>query len=88
MEYSDYGPLLRLLKEVQKVETCVNMKLARFMCKRILLAVKYMHKRRFAHLDIKHENILLDKNLQPKLSGFGLSAELKEELNGFVEPLK
>ena len=47
----------------------------------ILSALKYLHSKRVAHRNIKPDNILLDENNNIKISGFGISALLKEENN-------
>ena len=33
----------------------------------------YLHQKHIVHLDLKPANILLDVNMVPKISGFGLS---------------
>lgn len=47
----------------------------------VCVAVEFMHDRNFLHLDLRPENILLDQDLNAKLSGFGLSRECH---GGFV----
>lgn len=53
---------------------------ARFYIYQILLALSYCHKKNIVHCDIKMENILLDKNMRPKLTDFGYSRFLDEPL--------
>ncbi len=48
---------------------------AKRMLKGIAAAVKYLHDNNIVHRDIKLENILLDKNLVPKLSDFGFARD-------------
>lgn len=43
------------------------------MFRKILEAVAYLHEEDIAHCDIKLENILLDKNMNPKLCDFNLA---------------
>ena len=58
-----------------------NNSLSKFELGKIFLeiceAVKEMHRNGLVHRDIKPENILLDENLNPKLSDFGWSAMIK-----------
>ena len=49
------------------------MKLARFWFRHILKGLQFMHSRDFVHLDIKHDNILLDRKNIPKLADFGFT---------------
>ena len=44
---------------------------------KILEAIKYLHQKGISHGDIKTENILLDKDLSPKLCDFGYSKTTK-----------
>lgn len=39
-------------------------------------AVRYMHNKNFSHLDIKLENILLDKYFNIKLADMGVAHQL------------
>ena len=48
----------------------VSETLAAFWFKRILEGVGFMHSRGFVHLDLKHDNILLDEKMHPKLSDY------------------
>lgn len=41
--------------------------------RKVLEGLEFIHSKDFVHRDIKAENILLDKNLQPKIADFGLS---------------
>lgn len=60
--------------------------LAVMICKKILLAVQYMHSKGVAHRDIKLENIMLDANQEIKLIDFGLAtAYLSEEYNNMTD---
>ena len=54
--------------------------MAAFWFKRILEAVSSIHSRGFVHLDLKHDNIFLDKAIHPKLSDFGFMRHIDGEL--------
>ena len=64
-------------------------KTCKIIFKKIFEAVQEIHQNGIFHLDIKLENVLLDKNYEPKLSDFGL-AEISDKcdengkLNFFV----
>ena len=74
MEYSDFGSLLDLVLKIKKPEESISMNLVRFLSKGILKGLQVLHsEKNFAHLDIKHDNILLDKDLNPKLADFGFT---------------
>jgi serine/threonine protein kinase len=47
--------------------------------KAILVGLAYIHGRRFAHLDIKPANILVDRFGRPKLADFGISRGFSQE---------
>ena len=53
-------------------------KYAKIIFKKILKGIKYCHKNKICHLDIKPENILLDNNFYPKIIDFGLSDYFNE----------
>ena len=52
--------------------------------RQIFEAINYLHKNNIAHLDIKLDNILINKNLEIKLIDFGFGIyDPKKELNNF-----
>ncbi|CAK6443039.1 unnamed protein product [Pipistrellus nathusii] len=55
---------------------------ARTVFRQVVLALHLCHRRGFAHLDIKPDNILLEEDLTAKLADFGLSHEATELLTG------
>jgi serine/threonine protein kinase len=43
------------------------------LCKGILNGLEYIHSQRFAHLDLKPANILIDRHGRPRLADFGVA---------------
>lgn len=69
MEYCENGDLISYI--TKKGFKCESEK--KKIIKKCLEAIKYLHKKGISHGDIKSENILLDKNLSPKLCDFGFA---------------
>mmetsp|Transcript_91143 Transcript_91143/g.126558 ORF Transcript_91143/g.126558 Transcript_91143/m.126558 type:complete len:230 (+) Transcript_91143:272-961(+) len=67
MEYCENGSLATIVKKTGPLEES----LARFVFTQIASAVHFLHEKQFAHLDVKLENILLDKWFNIKLADFG-----------------
>lgn len=79
LEYCPNGTLSNLLKSTGKLTEEVS----RFMFRQVAHAIEYMHSQEIAHLDIKHENILLDEFFNWKIADLG-SALVLHKNKGLV----
>jgi serine/threonine protein kinase len=72
IEYGRYSDLNNLLKNLLKRKTLTETSLDYFGTQ-ILKGLEHMHKCKVLHLDIKPGNILIDSNLNAKLTDFSVS---------------
>jgi serine/threonine protein kinase len=77
IELAENGPVSNIVRVTGSIEE----QLARFMFLQLSDAVYYMHSKRLAHLDIKLENILLDKYFNIKLADLGVTLQLDIKSN-------
>lgn len=73
MEHCENGALSTIVKRTGPVEEAI----ARFMFTQVASAVNFLHSKHFAHLDLKLENILLDKCFNLKVADFGAGVNVK-----------
>ncbi|XP_010005700.1 PREDICTED: testis-specific serine/threonine-protein kinase 2-like [Chaetura pelagica] len=78
MELAEKGDLLHYLKLMGAMKE--DMACTRF--QQLASAIEHCHNSDFAHRDLKCENILLDADLNVKLSDFGFSKSLSWDKNG------
>ena len=76
MEFTQNGALLDLVMGLHAAKEGVSEHLAKFFFRRLIKGLDYMHSRDFVHLDIKHDNILLDAFNEPKLADFGFAQKV------------
>lgn len=57
---------------------------ARKFFRQLITGIKYIHDQNICHRDIKPENLLLDKDMNIKISDFGLSAYIGEDAYGII----
>lgn len=69
-EYIEKGDLVKYFKKNPLFE---EQELKVFF-KKIILGIKYLHKNKILHRDIKLDNILLNKKMEPKICDFGISS--------------
>ncbi len=76
LEYAPYGDFYELFhnKKAQLTE-----ELTRTYFHQLVEGLEYLHKKGFAHLDIKCENLLLGEDFNLKITDFDLSQSLKEK---------
>ena len=72
MEYCANGSLSNIVRKTGPIEESI----VRFMFTQLAFAVQHLHNKKFAHLDIKLENILLDECFNLKLADFGSGVSL------------
>ena len=75
MENISGGDLLKYIKKRNKL----NEKLTKFIFKKIINGIKYLHCSGIIHRDIKLDNILLDINNNIKICDFGVSKIISNE---------
>uniref|UniRef100_A0A8C5UKY1 non-specific serine/threonine protein kinase n=1 Tax=Malurus cyaneus samueli TaxID=2593467 RepID=A0A8C5UKY1_9PASS len=78
MELGEKGSLLNYLTTQGAMEESI----ARTKFQQLASAIKHCHDLDFAHRDLKCDNILLDSDLNFKLSDFGFSKSLSRDGNG------
>ena len=57
---------------------------ARKFFRQLITGIKYIHDQNICHRDIKPENLLLDKDMNIKISDFALSAYIGEDAYGII----
>lgn len=75
LEYCENGNLYTYIREKEVIEE----KKAFIFFFQTALAMEYLHSQNVIHRDLKPENLLLDKNLNIKISDFGWSTMRKRE---------
>ncbi|KAI4490689.1 hypothetical protein M0804_003633 [Polistes exclamans] len=78
MEYAENGSLLDIIRR----DTYIDESRSRKWFRQLLDAVDYCHERGVVHRDIKCENLLMDINLNIKLSDFGFARGHMKPKNG------
>ena len=76
-ELAENGPLSSYIRVTGPIEE----ELVRFMFLQLSDAVRHMHLKLLAHLDLKLENILLDKYFNIKLADLGVTHQLNKNQN-------
>ncbi|KAK1117104.1 hypothetical protein K0M31_017026 [Melipona bicolor] len=82
MEYAQCGSLLDAIRR----DTFIDEFRSRRWFRQLLEAVAYCHERGVVHRDVKCENVLMDRNLNVKLSDFGFARGQMNKKNG-IAPL-
>lgn len=77
LELAENGPLSSYIRVTGSIEE----ELVRFMFLQLSDAVRHMHTKLLAHLDLKLENILLDKYYNIKLADLGVAHQLTKDDN-------
>ncbi|NXS51717.1 TSSK1 kinase, partial [Brachypteracias leptosomus] len=80
MELGQNGDLLNYIKTTGAMKEDI----ASIKFQQLASALKYCHDLDFAHRDLKCENILLNEDLNMKLSDFGFSTSLSRDENGRI----
>jgi len=75
MEYAPYGDFFNLILDYAFTDE----KLIRTYFHQLIEALKYLHSKGIAHLDLKLENLLLGQDLLLKVADFDLSQNLSDE---------
>ena len=82
MELCNNGSLTSWLKDQGK--QLLSEEDARPIALHILKGIDYLHSRNIVHRDLKPDNILIDDNMNIKITDFGLSKELIEQSTIFA----
>ena len=75
LELAENGPISKYIRITGSIEE----DLVRFMFLQLTDALRYIHSNNFAHLDLKLENILLDKYYNIRLADLGVAYELSNK---------
>ncbi|XP_065171466.1 testis-specific serine/threonine-protein kinase 3-like isoform X2 [Atheta coriaria] len=78
MEYADNGSLLDIIRK----ESYIPEGRARRWFRQLVEAIEYCHDRGVVHRDIKCENLLMDGNMNIKVSDFGFARSYVKQQNG------
>ena len=62
----------------------LEQKHSKFLFKKIVEGFRFIHSKNICHLDIKPENIVLDKNFKPIIIDFGFSEEINSDTKTFT----
>ncbi|OHT12846.1 AGC family protein kinase [Tritrichomonas foetus] len=81
LEYCKNGSLLSLIKD----EGPIKGKKLISLCKTLLKALQTIHHGRFAHLDIKPANILIDRYGRAKMADFGIARFIRPDENNMED---
>ena len=75
MENIAGGDLLNFVKK----RTKLSEKISKYIFKKLLLAIKYIHSKNIVHRDIKLDNVLIDLNNNIKLCDFGVGKMIQDK---------
>ncbi|XBI24484.1 hypothetical protein VPH35_049581 [Triticum aestivum] len=78
-EYLPHGNLQKNLLEVSNVKYVMDWDTRFKIIKGICQGLAFLHNTNIVHMDLKHENILLDGKMTPKIADFGLSRLFGQE---------
>ena len=70
-----------LTKYVQTLHKSYSEKIVKFVCKKTLEGLEFMHNRHIIHRDIKSDNILFNSKGEVKLADFGYAVQLTAQNN-------
>ncbi|KAL0290375.1 UNVERIFIED_CONTAM: Mitogen-activated protein kinase kinase [Sesamum calycinum] len=77
MEYMDMGTLETLLRD----GVVFTERLLAKICRQVLSGLQYLHSHKIIHRDLKPSNILVDQNMEVKISDFGVSKIMQRTLD-------
>ena len=75
LEYAEHGTIKQLLQYHRQHEFIITLPFVWHLIHNVAQALAFIHDQRLVHLDIKSANLLIDQDVNVKVSDFGLTIE-------------